>query len=59
MGNSRNEKFSKRGKKKKKKHFSLRRIEKASRRKNEKVLEIENGNSGFSLTESENLYIIG
>ena len=57
MGNSRNEKFSsKRGKKKK--HFSLRRIEKASRRKNEEVLEIENGNSGFSLTESENLYII-
>lgn len=58
MGNSRNEKFSsEREKKKKKKHFSLRRIEKASRRKNE-VLEIENGNSGFSLTESENLYII-
>ena len=43
---------------KKKKHFSLRRIEKASRRKNEEVLEIENGNSGFSLTESEDLYII-
>lgn len=49
----------KRGKKKeRKKHFSLRRIEKASRRKNEDVLEVENGNSRFFLTESENLYII-
>ena len=48
------------GKKKKerKKHFSLRRIERASRRKNEDVLEVENGNSRFFLTESENLYII-
>ena len=55
MGNSRNEKFS--SEREKKKHFSLRRIEKASRRKNE-VLDIDNGNSGFSLTESENLYII-
>ena len=41
-----------------KKHFSLRRIERASRRKNEDVLEVENGNSRFFLTESENLYII-
>ena len=48
------------GKKKKerKKHFSLRRIERSSRRKNEDVLEVENGNSRFFLTESENLYII-
>ena len=42
----------------KKETFFPRRIEKASRRKNEEVLEIENGNSGFSLTESEDLYII-
>ena len=47
----------KRGRGERKKHFSLRRIERASRRKNE-VLEIENGNSGFFLTESETFYII-
>ena len=48
----------KEGRGERKKHFSLRRIERASRRKNEEVLEIENGNSGFFLTESETFYII-